>query len=59
MAGEIEVRAREAESTLSAGFARGERGSLVGTLGELRFFRRFLDEVNAIEDDLGSIHGTP
>jgi molecular chaperone HscB len=37
---------------LSAGFASGAAESVTGKLGELRFYRRFLDEVAAIEDDL-------
>jgi molecular chaperone HscB len=54
MAAAIEARVREAEQALSAGFARGERETLVGRLGELRFFRRFLDEVSAIEDEFAA-----
>jgi molecular chaperone HscB len=50
----IEARAREAERSLSVGFARGESSSLLPTLGELKFFRRFLDEVSAIEDELAA-----
>ena len=37
---------------LSAGFASGAAAFVTGKLGELRFYRRFLDEVAAIEDDL-------
>jgi molecular chaperone HscB len=51
---EVKARMVEAEGRLSSGFARGEAASLVGKLGELRFYRRFLDEVNAIEDELAA-----
>jgi molecular chaperone HscB len=51
---EIEARAKDTEGALSQGFARGPDGALVEKLGELRFYRRFLDEVSAIEDDLAS-----
>jgi len=54
MAADIEARVRETERALSAGFARGERETLVGRLGELRFFRRFLEEVSAIEDEFAA-----
>jgi len=52
MAKAIDARAREVERSLAAGFARGEAVALVGRLGELRFYRRFLDEVSVIEDEL-------
>jgi len=52
LAGAIETRSRSVEGTLAVRFARGEAATLVGTLSELRFYRRFLDEVSAIEDDL-------
>jgi molecular chaperone HscB len=54
MAQSIEARAAEVERALAEGFARGESASLVGRLGELRFYRRFLDEVSAIEDELAA-----
>lgn len=54
MAAGIEARARDVERALSEGFARGEGDNLVGRLGELRFYRRFLDEVSAIEDELAA-----
>jgi len=39
------------EEKLRAGFAGGEKlEGLVPLLGELRFHRRFLEEVSAIED---------
>jgi molecular chaperone HscB len=50
----VEEHARAAERGLAEGFARGESASLVGKLGELRFHRRFLDEVSAIEDELAA-----
>jgi molecular chaperone HscB len=54
MARGIEARAAQVERVLANGFARGDAASLVGTLGELRFFKRFLDEVSAIEDELAA-----
>jgi molecular chaperone HscB len=59
----IEERAKKAEEALAQGFANASKeenaiGSLtvlLQTLGELRFYRRFLDEVTAIED---AIEGT-
>jgi molecular chaperone HscB len=54
LASAIEARSRSVEGTLGAGFARGEAASLVGKLAELRFYRRFLDEVSAIEDELAA-----
>ncbi|MDP8999831.1 MAG: Fe-S protein assembly co-chaperone HscB, partial [Myxococcota bacterium] len=54
MAARIEARAREVERALSEGFAHGAGEALVGRLGELRFYRRFLDEVSAIEDELAA-----
>jgi len=53
----MEARASEAERALTQGFARGEGKRealepLVGRLGELRFYRRFLEEVSAFEDEM-------
>ena len=60
LAGKVEASRAEVEGKLRAGFGRGgsdgsdgSDGSLddlVPLLGELRFHRRFLDEVSAIED---------
>ena len=36
------------------GLRTGDAASLVVKLGELRFYRRFLDEVSAIEDELAA-----
>ena len=61
MAEAIEARATAVEAELAAGFRDGpdasrmatpEATKLVQKLGELRFYRRFLDEVSAIEDEL-------
>jgi molecular chaperone HscB len=52
MAEAFDTRFREAEAALAAGFARGEAGSLRETVARLKFYRRFLDEVSAIEDEL-------
>jgi len=60
LAQEIEARAVRAEDALAKGFAPGVAldAKLVEKLGELRFFRRFLEEVSAIEDELeGKAHG--
>jgi molecular chaperone HscB len=54
MAEVIAARSRAVEQALGEGFARGEAASLVGKLGELRYYRRFLDEVSAIEDELAA-----
>jgi molecular chaperone HscB len=54
MASAIETRSRAVERALSEGFARAETASLVGKVGELRYYRRFLDEVSAIEDELAA-----
>ena len=52
----FEVRGREAEvlRALSAGLADGESDphALAALIGRLRYFRRFLDEVSSIEDEL-------
>jgi molecular chaperone HscB len=56
LASGISARAKAAESKLIQGFASGspakdELGRLLPILGELRFYRRFLDEVEAIEEE--------
>ena len=56
MAADIEARAAEVERALAEGFARGADLGLLAKLGELRFYRRFLEEVSAIEDEAG--HGS-
>ena len=53
LVGEVDARRRAIEDELGTGFVRGEKlAELVPLLGELRFHRRFLDEVSAIEDAL-------
>jgi len=48
----IEARKKSAEEKLARGFSAGENlEKLVPLLGELRFYRRFLEEVAAIEED--------
>jgi molecular chaperone HscB len=52
----IGTRAKAAEAKLTAGFANGsppadELNRLLPLLGELRFYRRFLDEAEAIEEE--------
>jgi molecular chaperone HscB len=54
MARAIEERAAEVERRLGEGFAQGHAAQLVARVGELRFFRRFLEEVSAIEDELAA-----
>jgi molecular chaperone HscB len=58
LAAEIEGLAREAERALAEGFvaaggAKDRLAPLVARLGELRFYRRFLDEVSTLEDEMG------
>jgi molecular chaperone HscB len=55
LAAKIEERVGATERALSEGFQKGADASLVQKLGELRFYRRFLDEVSAIEDEI--VHG--
>jgi molecular chaperone HscB len=54
LAGEVDVARRAAEAKLQKGFASAgaDLGALVPLLGELRFHKRFLDEVSAIEDEM-------
>ena len=56
MAAAIEARSRGVEGELARGFAGGDAAlpGLRAKLGELRFYRRFLDEVSAIEDELAA-----
>jgi len=54
MADTMGACSRDVERALSEGFARGDLASLAGKVGELRFYRRFLDEVSAIEDELAA-----
>jgi molecular chaperone HscB len=55
LAASVETRARDAERAMAIGFAgAGPAASLVEKLAELRFYRRFLDEVSAIEDELAA-----
>jgi molecular chaperone HscB len=54
MADAVEARSRAVQDVLSQGFARGDAASLVGKLGELRYYRRLLDEVSAVEDELAA-----
>jgi molecular chaperone HscB len=52
LAGDVEARKGTAERALAAGFRAGVNPSLVHFLGELRFYRRFLDEVSLIEEEI-------
>ena len=54
MARDIDARFKVVESELVAGFAGGEAAALAPKLGELRYYRRFLDDVSAIEDELSA-----
>ncbi|MBX3190096.1 MAG: Fe-S protein assembly co-chaperone HscB [Labilithrix sp.] len=58
LAGDVRGRAKKAEAALATGFAatsaRPDRAALeklLPSLGELRFYRRFLDEVSAFEEE--------
>ena len=46
----IRVREKEVTARIAAAFARGALDEIAALLGELRYYRRFLDEVSAIED---------
>jgi molecular chaperone HscB len=48
----IRARAEATERGVSDGFAAKATATVTERLGELRFFRRFLDEVSAVEDEL-------
>lgn len=48
----VRARTEDVERELSTGLAQGVREPLIGTLGKLRFYQRFLEEVSAIEDEL-------
>ena len=51
----VEARARETEDDLGRGFRDSSTeslGELVKKLGNLRFFRRFLEEASALEESL-------
>jgi hypothetical protein len=51
----VSERAESTQRALAEGFGETEGASLqplVSKLGELRFHRRFLEEVSAIEDEL-------
>jgi molecular chaperone HscB len=54
MAGAIEARVQAVDVLLSERFASGEFEGVAGKLGEMKFYRRFLDEVSAIEDELAA-----
>jgi molecular chaperone HscB len=47
----VQTRSTETERSLSHAFAGGRFEFLVEKLGRLRFYRRFLEEVSAIEDE--------
>jgi len=54
MARAIEARFQVATAELTRGFAQGQAATLVAKVGELRYYKRFLDEVSAIEDELAA-----
>ncbi len=54
MAATIQGRFDAACAALALGFRAGPDASLVQKLGELRFYKRFLDEVSDIEDGLAN-----
>lgn len=55
MARAIDERSRAVQADLAAGFGSGAAlEPLAAKVGELRFYRRFLDEVSAIEDELAA-----
>ncbi len=54
IAASVEVLTARVQKELAQGFAGGGAQELVGKLGELRFYKRLLDEVSAIEDELAA-----
>lgn len=52
LAAAVRARAGAAERAVADAFAAKATAAVVERLGELRFFRRFLDEVSAVEDEL-------
>jgi molecular chaperone HscB len=58
IAGSIDALSRSTQEELGRGFAGGgdpaDLVALAAKLGELRFYRRLLDEVSAIEDELAA-----
>ena len=52
LAAGVRARAESAERAVAGAFAAKAAEAVVERLGELRFFRRFLDEVSAVEDEL-------
>ncbi len=57
LASDVSRRLESTESALAAGFRAAHDdssrlASIVPTLGQMRFWRRFLDEVSAIEDEM-------
>lgn len=50
----LEAEMRERESKIESVLAQANAfdGALVGKLGEMRFYRRFLDEASAVEEEL-------
>ena len=52
LAAAVRARADAAERAVGAAFDAKEVEAVAARLGELRFFRRFLDEVSAVEDEL-------
>lgn len=54
LARDVQAELRKAEAELSQGFARGQTRALLGKLGEVRFYKRFLDEVSVVEDELAA-----
>jgi molecular chaperone HscB len=53
LAAEVEEKAKRTESALGAALDAGkDLASHVALLGELRFYRRFLEEVSLLEDEM-------
>jgi molecular chaperone HscB len=54
LAAGVRARAGQVERELAARLSAGASREAAGKLGELRFYRRFLDEVSATEDELAA-----
>ena len=55
----IGVREKEVTARIAAAFASSALDNIAPLIGELRYYRRFLDEVSAIEDSFSERASAP